>query len=243
MRIRPSFVQMALTLITASLIYGFGGERFDVLARLVRAAPIQDITPASQHPNRDQFVKFKTGRRIQPGETQTTIEEPPIGHPGAGEPLWTDIIRDCFCTQDAVVSGVVSTSVSALTDDGSFVFTDYDFVVDEVFKGAGLASGSQIVVSRPGGTVHTRNGDITARLNTFAPLGIGDHYILFLHLVKDRGTFTTQAELSAFRIDGPSLHVLTTALRLPADFASATATDQVTGVLRSLAPVACPPAR
>jgi hypothetical protein len=237
-RFTPPLLSRLLAFVVTLLLFGTGGRGMNAFAALLRATVAQDTPADRQQVNAKQFDKFKNGRRLLPGQTRDIVSEPPVERPEDGAPNWSTMIRDQYCAADSVVFGTVMTSVSGLTDDGSFVFTNYDVTVEEVFAGEGRTAGSKIVVSRPGGTVHTRSGDITARLTDVGTLDVNRQYLLFLRVVNDTGTFLAEKGLSAFQIDGQSLRPLTIR-HLPSEFTSGGAADLIAGTLRSLARSAC----
>jgi hypothetical protein len=45
-----------------------------------------------------------------------------------------EFLRVSVCSADAVVVGIVKNKSSQLTDDGTFIFTDYEMTVEEILK-------------------------------------------------------------------------------------------------------------
>ncbi|MBD0370470.1 MAG: hypothetical protein ICV60_06510 [Pyrinomonadaceae bacterium] len=128
-------------------------------------------------------------------------------------------LNNLASSADAVVIGTVTNKSSQLTENGAFVFTDYDVSVEEVLKDNGsnsLQSQSSIVVTRPGGRILLEGRVVTARDRAFKPFTVGGRYLLFLkyipttdayHAVNDKGSF----EL----VDNKSVKLLTEAPDAP----------------------------
>jgi hypothetical protein len=115
-------------------------------------------------------------------------------------------------TSDAIVRGVVTTKISQITEDDSFVFTDYDVVVTEVLKNkatAPIETGATINVTRPGGKVLLDGIIVKATDQLFAPFSLGREVILFLKFVPESGTYKATDATGCFEIDGLSLRPLT----------------------------------
>lgn len=101
-------------------------------------------------------------------------------------------LENLTCKADAVVVGVVKSKSSQVTEDGTFIFTDYELTADEVIKNNAavpLQPNSNITVTRSGGAVKI-NGH-TARATDFSqrPLKVGERYVLFLRFVPDTGAY------------------------------------------------------
>lgn len=103
-----------------------------------------------------------------------------------------DYLQNLACKADAVVVGVVKSKSSQVTEDGTFIFTDYELTAEDVIKNnpaSPVQPDSNITVTRTGGSVKI-NGH-TARATDFSqrPLHVGERYVLFLRFVPDTGAY------------------------------------------------------
>jgi len=80
--------------------------------------------------------------------------------------------QSALCKANAVVIGTLQTKTSALTEQGNFIFTDYDVTVDEVIKNnvsSPIAVGSTIVTTRDGGAIELDQRIFRATGSDFNP--------------------------------------------------------------------------
>jgi hypothetical protein len=114
---------------------------------------------------------------------------------------------------DAVIRGIVTSKASQLTEDDTFIFTDYEVMVIEVLKKNGftpLDAGAIITVTRPGGKVLVDGVIIKVIEHSFAPLPVNNHdVVLFLKARPETGTFESAAPTGSFELDGSVLRALT----------------------------------
>lgn len=90
------------------------------------------------------------------------------------------------CHADAVVLGVVEDKSSQLTEDGSFLFTDYEFKPEEVLKSNPydpLQVNFEITVTRTGGLAILNGHLVRAIDEVQKPLRVGGRYLLFLRYI------------------------------------------------------------
>ncbi|HKS29217.1 MAG TPA: hypothetical protein VJS44_15420 [Pyrinomonadaceae bacterium] len=145
-----------------------------------------------------------------------------------GRPSTPDtFLNNLASTADAVVIGTVANKSSQLTENGAFVFTDYDVAVEEVLKENGsnnIQSQSSIVVTRPGGRILLEGRIVTARDRTFKPFAVGGRYLLFLKYIPTTGAYHAVSNKGSFElVDDKSVKPLTEApdaARLDQDAAS-----------------------
>jgi hypothetical protein len=103
-----------------------------------------------------------------------------------------DYLQNLTCKADAALIGVVKSKSSQITEDGTFIFTDYELTAEDVLKNnaaSAIQPNSDITVTRIGGAVKI-NGH-TARATDFSqrPLQVGERYVLFLRFVPDTGAY------------------------------------------------------
>jgi hypothetical protein len=119
---------------------------------------------------------------------------------------------------DAIIRGRVVAKASQITEDDTFIFTDYDVEVTEVFgnnKTSPLATGRNIVVTRPGGKIVVDGIIVEVTDDHFLPLPVdGNEVVLFLHYIPETGAYQATRDTGSFQLDGEILRPLT-ALRFP----------------------------
>lgn len=107
-------------------------------------------------------------------------------------PPLTDFLRKQTCAADLVVIGVVMDKASQLTEDGSFIFTDYEIAVGEVLKNnqaAEVNEGGDITVTRYGGAVELNGHVARATDPSMGPLKTGESYLLYLKFLHETGAY------------------------------------------------------
>lgn len=105
---------------------------------------------------------------------------------------------------DAIVVGVVSEKSSQLNEKRTFIFTDYDLVVEEVLKdfpNTHIEPNGLITVTHPGGKVLLNGKKITAVDRTFKPLEKGERYLLFLKFIPETDAYQALDNKSSFEIN------------------------------------------
>lgn len=115
---------------------------------------------------------------------------------------------------DAIISGRVASKVSQITEDDSFIFTDYKIIIAEVLKNNITApvetAGATITITRPGGKIVLDGVIVKARDASFAPLPLNNDVLLFLKFISATGSYRVTEATGAFELDGLSFHPLTT---------------------------------
>jgi hypothetical protein len=95
-----------------------------------------------------------------------------------------------------VVVGHVTMNISALTKKESFIVTDSEFIVDEVWKDSSqsmgstsLIDGTEITVVTPGGVVRSDGHTIRASMPNRESLREGGRYLLFLKYIPSSNSY------------------------------------------------------
>jgi hypothetical protein len=114
---------------------------------------------------------------------------------------------------DAVIRGSVKAKISQITEDGAFVFTDYDVVLTEVLKDNSdkpLGTvGSTIIVTRPGGKVLIDGIIVKASDRGFEPLPLNRPLLLFLRYIPETEAYRATRDVGTFEVDGSSIRPIT----------------------------------
>ena len=121
------------------------------------------------------------------------------------------------CDADAVVLATAGLSATHMTEDKTFLYSDWTFATNEVLKNnaiAAISSGAEITVARLGGTMKISERTIYAIHDDFAAFRSRDQYLLFLEFIPGTGDYKVTEE-NAFRIAGPKVAHLTREPLLP----------------------------
>jgi hypothetical protein len=122
------------------------------------------------------------------------------------EPLSVnEILAKITCKADVVVLGRVKDQASQLTENESFVFTDYVVVVEQVLKSgesSSVTDSSEITVTGPGGTIVLNGKRVSAVDESFLPLKTGGQYILFLRMIPATGAYMPIENGDSFEVQG-----------------------------------------
>ena len=123
-----------------------------------------------------------------------------------------DYFSSLVNTSDAVIRGRVLKKVSQITENDTFIFTDYEVVIIEVFKNNAASPtdiGNTITVTRPGGKVLVGKTIMMATDGLFLPLPESSReVILFLKYLPETGTYQTERYNGSFELVNNILHPL-----------------------------------
>jgi len=122
-------------------------------------------------------------------------------------------VSDLSKNANAVIRGTVVAKTSQVTEDATFIFTDYTVRVTEVLKNDGashIRRGGAITVTRPGGRV-ILNGVIVSAIDESAPLlnANGSEVVLFLKYLRVSRSYAQSADLGTYAVDRGRLKPIT----------------------------------
>lgn len=127
-------------------------------------------------------------------------------------------LNDIASEADTIVIGTVKSKASQLTEDETYIFTDYQFDVEQVLK-SGIspspAEGEEIEVTRPGGEVSLKGRVLRAGDKNFDSFRLGGRYLLFLRQVPETGAYRAFST-GSFLLKGAEVVALNPAINLPA---------------------------
>lgn len=98
----------------------------------------------------------------------------------------SNFLKDLSCKADAVFVGTVKNKAAHLTEDETFVYTEYEFLVEDVLKNNSLSpveANNGVQVTRPGGLIKLDNQVIRVEDKSYEPLQIKKRYLLFLRFL------------------------------------------------------------
>ena len=96
------------------------------------------------------------------------------------------------CYSDLVVVGTTGVGISHMTADSSFLYTDWGFLINQIFKNnsnAPVQVGSSITSVVPGGELSVQGRMVYARDDYYGRLAAGRQYLLFLVSIPNTGTY------------------------------------------------------
>lgn len=120
------------------------------------------------------------------------------------------VLQSAVKNADAVVVGVLKSKSSQLTEEGNFIFTDYEMSVEEVIKNNSISPiqiNSVITVTRDGGAVDIKGRIFTAKRGDFKPTLVGNRYLFFLRFVPETGAYLAYGN-GAFELKGDKVFAL-----------------------------------
>ena len=123
-----------------------------------------------------------------------------------------DFLKSATCEAQAIVIGRVQKKTSMLTEDGRFVFTDYELQVEEKLRDnpdAPIQPASVITISRPGGAVQLNGKTFRVTDESFKPLEVNGRYLLLLRLISTTGAYQAINSHGSFELKDDKVHRLT----------------------------------
>ncbi len=120
---------------------------------------------------------------------------------------------------DAIIRGRVIGKISQITEDDSFLFTDYDVAVSEVFKNnpsVPIDRGATITFTSLGGKIVLDDVIIKAGGNgeVLYPIGAQD-ILLFLKFIPETGSYKLTRDNGSFELNGTSVRPFAGLFPLP----------------------------
>jgi len=191
-------------------------------AEIVDATPVQLGVLTEQQRKHSKLYSFygrdfrkKISEIISQGEGQ--VNGIGVGV-GLGEAMTESVSPKAYFSSlvndsDAVIRGRILKKVSQITENDTFIFTDYEVVITEVFKNNAASPtdmGNTITVTRPGGKVLVGKTIMKAFDENFLPLPESSReVILFLKYLPETGTYQTERYNGSFELVDNILHPLT----------------------------------
>lgn len=172
---------------------------------------VQDGVMTTQQREHSKLYKnYNSNRKIpdlarkEKGDVEVYRLSPLGADVSAGPtPTTVEILKRAICDSAAVVLGVVKGKSSQLTEDESFVFTDYEIAIEQVLKdndAAAIRSNGEITFTRPGGTLFLNRKRVRATDESFRPLKVGQQYLLFLEFLPATGTYKSIETGESFEV-------------------------------------------
>jgi hypothetical protein len=138
------------------------------------------------YPSRQKNKLSETRTEIKDLGVMIGVVGDVVDLPGQTPISTTQFLNGLACKSDAIVVGSVRGKKAHLSEDESYVYTDYELNVADVLKnnsGSPVESGQGINVTRPGGKIKLDDRIITVTDERFEQLQLGKRYLLFLRFV------------------------------------------------------------
>lgn len=146
------------------------------------------------------------------GSEMTVLEPSVPGSPYEVPPTAERFLNRLACNADLIIVGSVIGKAAHLTENESFVYTEYNLTVNEIIKNnesAPVEIKQEIEAVRPGGVIKLENRVIKVVDKSFAPLKINNKYLLFLKFVPDTGGYKAFNTAGDFQIVGKGFNKIT----------------------------------
>ena len=152
-----------------------------------------------------QLIAEYRGQRIVLGRSIYGRMWLASGDPEAPEDYFGSFAKE----SDAIIRGRAVSKVSQITEDDSFLFTDYELVVSEVFKNnatSPLDKGTSITITCAGGKIIVDEVVVKAGGNGEAllPLDAQD-VLLFLKFIPETGSYRLTRYNGGFELNGKTV--------------------------------------
>jgi hypothetical protein len=126
-----------------------------------------------------------------------------------------NFFRNIAHSSDAIIRGRVLKKAPQITDDGDFLFTDYDIAVSEIMKNnpiAPLNINASVSVTWPGGKVLLQGVIVKAfDANLGLPAINNRDLVLFLRFIPETGAYQPTDWRGGFELEGSSIRPLSDA--------------------------------
>jgi hypothetical protein len=166
---------------------------------------------------------------------------PTIGSPQT--PTASKFLADLSCKADAIVIGSVSRKSAHLTEDETFVFTAYEFSVQEVLKNnfnSPIEVDKSIEVTRPGGLIRLDGQLIRVEDKSYEPLQINGKYLLFLNFIPSANGYIVSDIKGDFILENNSFKKLSR-FSLPEELETGNDSQDLLNQVRNSVSIGCNP--
>jgi hypothetical protein len=152
---------------------------------------LQRMTPTQRIRSRT-FAQFDSGSRLLDEGVSVAESELPYGEPDPPSEL--EVLARVACDSAALFAGVVRSAVTNPTENGTWLFTDYEVLVEEVLRARpsiGVREGDTVVLSRVGGVLTVDGEEISATSSGYPLLQLRHRYLFAADYLSDAGSFRT----------------------------------------------------
>lgn len=102
------------------------------------------------------------------------------------------VLQRLTCAADIIVTGDIQNKSSHINEDGTFVFTDYELSIEEIYKNnaSAIQQGGNITITRTGGAVKLNGRTVRALDFRSEPLQVNKQYILYLKYLPETDSYS-----------------------------------------------------
>jgi hypothetical protein len=150
-------------------------------------------------------IKYAQEKNWKGEILRSVVSEPNQGFRQFSAPKFLQFL---VCTSDAVVIGSTKSKTAKLTEDESWVYTEYDFLVKEVLKrnpSASLGKNENIQISRSGGLVKLDGYVFRVENTAIQQLKKDKDYLLFLNYVPEANGYIANNSFGDFVLEDDRL--------------------------------------
>jgi len=151
-------------------------------------------------------------------------------------PTKAEFLSDLSCGADAVVLGSVRSKSAHMTDDETFIFTEYELLVKDVLKNNSASRidiDASIQITRPGGLISLDGQVIRAEDLSYELLQADKEYLLFLRFVPGANGYVVSSPDGDFLLEQRTTRTLSKTA-LPDGLAGIDSTSLLSEVRKSL---------
>jgi hypothetical protein len=179
------------------------------------ATPVQELTGKQRQHSKlyDKSIRSRKKLSDSPSNVELIIKSPWVEDVNDNPSISTEtFLKTATCDAQAVVIGQVKNKTSVLTEDGRFVFTDYELQVEETLRDnpdAPIQPESMLTISRPGGAVELNGKIFHVTDESFEPLEVNGRYLLLLRFIPTTGAYQAVNSHASFELKDNNVTRLT----------------------------------
>jgi hypothetical protein len=126
-------------------------------------------------------------------------------------PTTSSFLGDLSCKADAIVLGSAQNKSAHLTEDETFIYTEYEFSVKDILKNNSVSPievNNNIQITRPGGLIKLDDQLIRVEDKLYETLQIKKTYLLFLRFIPSANGYIVSDANGDFSIENNSFKEL-----------------------------------
>jgi|SRR5918911_2811812 hypothetical protein len=159
--------------------------------------PAQGINPEKQKEHAKLYKTYDNGpdlrKQAAASTGDITVEVSSPGKIYPSEPVsLPPFLNALACDADAIIIGIPKSGSSQFTENGSFIFTDYEVTVEQVLKDnidSTIRAADSLIITRPGGSIQINGRTIRGNLEAFKPFNMNERYLLFLRFIPTTAAY------------------------------------------------------
>jgi len=133
------------------------------------------------------------------------VTDTPAASPAPIETVLLQVYQKQACQADAIIVGHPIASAYHLSSSGTSVYGDYIVAIDTLLKdnqASSIRLRSDIIVTRPGGSLSLPEGNVNLELLAFPRLQVNVTYFQYLRYIQQSGAYQAIDDLSTLVADG-----------------------------------------